>query len=149
MVEIMKALADENRLRILNVLFKRELCVCELEVMIDTTQSNVSRHLAKLKQAGIIEQHKEGLWVFYRLNPSFVAQYPSLYESLSKKLPDESYTQEDLGRLSRYESQALTCECIRQDKEAIRTQLSLYEVDGLIGIKYEENEEKCDESSES
>lgn len=57
-VEIFKALADENRLRILNVLNQGELCVCEIETLLGITQSNASRHLNKLKSLKIIDSDK-------------------------------------------------------------------------------------------
>ena len=50
---------DENRIRILNLMLNAELCVCEIETILEMTQSNASRHLAKLKSAGIITSSKE------------------------------------------------------------------------------------------
>ena len=58
-VYILKALADENRIRILNLLRNNELCVCDIEATLDIKQSNVSRHLNKLKMAGIIVSEKK------------------------------------------------------------------------------------------
>jgi ArsR family transcriptional regulator len=54
LIEIFKALGDENRIRILNLLIRQELCVCEIETVLDMTQSNASRHLNKLKRWGVI-----------------------------------------------------------------------------------------------
>ncbi|MGD9156009.1 MAG: metalloregulator ArsR/SmtB family transcription factor, partial [Bacillota bacterium] len=58
LLKILKALGDENRLRILNLLRQKKLCVCELESVLNMTQSNVSRHLIKLKDAELIESEK-------------------------------------------------------------------------------------------
>ncbi len=63
-----KALADETRLRIINVLFARESCVCELQEIFDMSEPRISRHLRILKEAGLVNQRKEGKWNFYRPN---------------------------------------------------------------------------------
>ena len=55
LVKILKALADENRIRILEVIREGKTCVCVIERELKMTQSNVSRHLAKLKNAGVIQ----------------------------------------------------------------------------------------------
>lgn len=54
-LKIMKALSHQNRLRILNLINQHELCVCEIQYIMQINQSNTSRHLNKLKQAEIIE----------------------------------------------------------------------------------------------
>ncbi len=66
--DVMKALADRNRLRIVNLLQDGPLCVCDLEETLGLNQSNLSRHLAKLKQAGLLKSKKEGLFIYYSLN---------------------------------------------------------------------------------
>ena len=64
---ISRALGDETRLRILNILVERgETCVCELMETLATTQSNVSFHLTVLKNAGLTTDKKIGKWMFYR-----------------------------------------------------------------------------------
>jgi ArsR family transcriptional regulator len=66
---VSRALGDETRLRILNVLVERgETCVCELMETLGTTQSNVSFHLTVLKNAGLIADQKIGKWMFYSIN---------------------------------------------------------------------------------
>ena len=64
-----RALGDEMRLRILNLLVERgETCVCELLETLGTTQSNVSFHLMVLKNAGLIADKKIGKWMFYSID---------------------------------------------------------------------------------
>lgn len=64
---LLKALADETRLRILSVLMERgETCVCEFLELAGGTPSNLSFHLRKLKSAGLILDRKVGKWMFYR-----------------------------------------------------------------------------------
>lgn len=66
-IKLFKALSDGTRLRIMVLLAKQELCVCQLEWAMNLTQAKVSRHLAVLKGAGLIKDRREGLWSFYSL----------------------------------------------------------------------------------
>lgn len=64
---IAKALADDNRVRTLMFLRGGELCVCQVIEMLQLAPSTVSKHLAILRQAGLIESRKEGRWIYYHL----------------------------------------------------------------------------------
>ena len=64
---ITKALADENRVRILSALEGKELCVCQLIALLGLAPSTVSKHISVLRQAGLLEWRKEGRWVLYSL----------------------------------------------------------------------------------
>lgn len=66
-LNLFRALSDETRLRIMVLLSKNELCVCQLEWALQLSQAKVSRHLAVLKNAGLIQDRREGLWIFYSL----------------------------------------------------------------------------------
>lgn len=66
-VKMFKALSDENRLRILKILEQRPLCVCEITAVLGLATSTISSHLAILRDAGFIQDHKEGKWVNYEL----------------------------------------------------------------------------------
>lgn len=65
--EILKALGQPTRLRIMEYLRDGERCVCEIFPAIGGQQSNVSRHLAVLKQAGLVSDRREGVSIFYRV----------------------------------------------------------------------------------
>lgn len=67
---IFKALSEETRLRILRLLEKEELCVCDITESLNMTQPNISFHLGMLKEAGLIKDRKNGRWVHYSLNES-------------------------------------------------------------------------------
>ena len=67
MIELFKALADETRLRILNLLYERELCVCDVMAVLDITQSKASRHLIGLKRVGLVSDRREAQWMYYSL----------------------------------------------------------------------------------
>jgi len=70
---IFKALADEIRLRILNLLRAREMCVCEIMIALDLTQPTASHHLRILEGANLVEDFRKGKWVFYKIaNPRFL-----------------------------------------------------------------------------
>jgi ArsR family transcriptional regulator len=64
---LFKALADATRLRILALLVGGEICVCEIHEALKLPQPTVSRHLAYLRRAGLVETRREGLWIHYRL----------------------------------------------------------------------------------
>jgi DNA-binding transcriptional ArsR family regulator len=66
-MSVFKALADENRVRILMVLGPKELCVCQIVEFLGLAPSTVSKHMAILKQARLVMSRKEGRWMFYRL----------------------------------------------------------------------------------
>ncbi len=68
-VQLFKALADETRLRILNLIVHREICVCQIVEALRLGQSKVSRHLAHLRNAGLVNDRREGLWIYYSLAP--------------------------------------------------------------------------------
>ena len=65
--DLLKALADGTRLRILGLLLTGEICVCHIHESLRIPQPKTSRHLAYLRRAGLVETRREGLWVYYRL----------------------------------------------------------------------------------
>jgi DNA-binding transcriptional ArsR family regulator len=69
-LKVMKALTDETRLRIINLLYERELCVCDIRDILGTTQTKISRHLACLRNADLVRDRKIAQWSFYTLNRS-------------------------------------------------------------------------------
>ena len=64
---IVKALADQNRVRVLLALRDREMCVCQIIELLGLAPSTVSKHMWMLKQARLVEGRKEGRWIHYRL----------------------------------------------------------------------------------
>lgn len=64
---VLNALAEESRLKTLNLLTFREMCVCELAAALDMTQPNVTYHTKKLENAGLVRHEKRGKWVYYSL----------------------------------------------------------------------------------
>jgi len=75
---LLKALADGTRLRIFALLAKAELCVCEIEDVLELPQSLVSNHLAVLRRAGLVETRRDAedsRWVFYRADAAAAAAF--------------------------------------------------------------------------
>lgn len=67
--KIFSALSDKNRIKILQALKIKMLCVCEIRVLLNLANSTVSQHLKILKEAGFIIEYKDGKWVNYFINP--------------------------------------------------------------------------------
>ena len=82
--EIMKALAHPARLFIIDFLANGEKCVCEFVEKLELDQSTVSKHLALLKNVGIVEDNKRGLNVFYKLKCNCILDVFSCIESVNK-----------------------------------------------------------------
>jgi ArsR family transcriptional regulator len=69
-----QALADEKRVRVLELLGEGERCVCELAEALDVSQPLLSFHLRTLREAGLISDRREGRWVYYSLVPEAIAK---------------------------------------------------------------------------
>jgi ArsR family transcriptional regulator len=98
---IFRAFADPTRLRILSLLTKGELCVCEIVNALDVPQPTASRHLAYLRRAGLVVARKDGLWIHYRLAPARSPLQKKLIECLSCCFRDVPQLAKDARRLSR------------------------------------------------
>lgn len=109
-VEIVKALSDTTRLRILNLLNQETLCVCDLEAVLQISQSNASRHLTKLRQARLISSEKQAQWVYYRLDEACMAKYPFVRELLDQELVKEPACQTDTAQLKKYRAMGGGCD---------------------------------------
>ena len=107
MVDIFKALAEENRLRIVALLMEGEMCVCEIEQCLNMNQSNVSRHLTALKRCGILEGFKKAQWVYYKIDNRFIEKKPDLFAYLTKELKQLNSYSSDCERLGKCKLQDL------------------------------------------
>jgi ArsR family transcriptional regulator, arsenate/arsenite/antimonite-responsive transcriptional repressor len=100
LMAVLKALADEHRVRILAALGPKELCVCQIVELLGLAPSTVSKHMAILKQARLVDSRKEGRWMFYRVaedEASLEAQ--EMTSLVSRLLADNSQTLADAKRL--------------------------------------------------
>jgi len=111
-VEVLKALADETRIRIFHLLHKETLCVCELEEILKISQSNASRHITKLKNVRLITGEKQAQWVYYQVDERILEKYPFLKALLENELDNSTQCQKDFGRLKKYRESGGSCERI-------------------------------------
>ena len=88
---VFKALADGTRLKMMALLIKHgELCVCDLMEALEIGQSKASRHLRYLLHAGLLEDRREAVWVYYRVSQQLSADIPSLVKILADVLPTDA-----------------------------------------------------------
>jgi ArsR family transcriptional regulator, arsenate/arsenite/antimonite-responsive transcriptional repressor len=116
-IKLLKALSDETRIRILNLLKEEDLCVCELESILDLNQSNVSRHLEKLTNAKLVDYYKKAKYVYYKLVDNTVNEYPFIMELLNCELCKIEQCIRDANNLRGYKAKGISCEDLKQCKE--------------------------------
>jgi ArsR family transcriptional regulator, arsenate/arsenite/antimonite-responsive transcriptional repressor len=97
--QVFKALADANRLRIVNLLLHGELCVCDIQYVLENSQSNISRHLAYLKNSGMVLDRRDGYRVFYRIANPRESNRKLLFDFLRQIFKDEGKLEQDTKRL--------------------------------------------------
>jgi len=96
---LFRALADPTRLRLLNLIGNREICVCYFVEILGMSQPKISRHLAYLRRAGVVAARRDGKWMHYRLSaPRDEAAAGVLRETL-KHLAVQAEMQRDIVRL--------------------------------------------------
>jgi len=96
-----KALADATRLRILNLLLHGELCVCDIQFVLDSPQPNVSRHLTYLKNAGLVQDRREGPRIYYSLVQDTTGVHKGLFIFLLQIFGQSRVLRDDLRRLNK------------------------------------------------
>ncbi len=90
----MKALSDPNRVRVLKLLERGELCVCEIQKLLGLAQSTVSKHMKLLEDAGLVERQRQGTWILYSLADGSESEYAEIMlEQLHQWLNDDSELQ--------------------------------------------------------
>ena len=95
------ALADPTRLRLLNLMNGREVCVCYFVEILKQGQPKISRHLAYLRSAGIVSARREGKWMHYRMERPKDAGAAAILDTTLKSLQIDIEMQSDLRRLGR------------------------------------------------
>ena len=104
LVKALKALSDETRLRILNVLLERECCVCEVMQALGISQTRASRNLSALYDAGFLKLRKDGLWSLYSIDREGMQDcFSDLVKAVSKALEDNQIAVLDRERLKKAE----------------------------------------------
>lgn len=98
--KLFRAFADETRLRILHLLSRGEICVCDIMGVLQAPQPKVSRHLAYLKRAGLVADRKEGLWRHYSLAPAKTAVQRKLLACVDGCLEEIPILRRDAEKLA-------------------------------------------------
>lgn len=100
-LQILKALSDRNRLRIVAALINyEELCACQITELLNVTGATVSRHLGQLVNAGILKNRKDGRWIYYRLHKSNQVILPVM-DWIRKKLVDDKILMDDQVKIEK------------------------------------------------
>jgi ArsR family transcriptional regulator len=99
-IRTFKALSDETRLRILNILLERECCVCEVMQALDISQTRASRNLTALYEAGFLKLRKDGLWSLYSVDRDDMNEYVAdVVRAATKALEGNKTLKQDRERL--------------------------------------------------
>ena len=99
-IQKFKALSDPNRLRIIQMLEIRPLCVCEITDVLQLATSTVSKHLSILKDAGFVEDTKDGKWVNYALKDTNVTEFEkNILRLLKDELTDNNQITADREKI--------------------------------------------------
>lgn len=101
LVTLFAALADPTRLRLLNLMDGREVCVCYFVEILKQGQPKISRHLAYLRKAGIVEARRDGKWMHYRIERPDDARAVSILDATLQSLKGDKDMQTDLARLGK------------------------------------------------
>jgi ArsR family transcriptional regulator, arsenate/arsenite/antimonite-responsive transcriptional repressor len=107
--ELFRALADETRLRILNLLVRGELCVCDIMSVLDIGQSKASRHLAYLRNVGLVDDRREGVWMHYTLAEPGGVTHRRVLEWLAEAATELPQAAADLKALQKSLRRAQRC----------------------------------------
>ena len=99
LVKLFAALADPTRLRLLNLMDGREVCVCYFVEILKQGQPKISRHLAYLRRAGIVEARRDGKWMHYRIQRPDDTKAASILDATFKSFLTDRNMQVDLARL--------------------------------------------------
>lgn len=119
LIQILKALSDESRLRILNILRNGPLCVCEIEAILEISQSNASRHLSKLTNANLVNYYKEAKFIYYKLDHETLKQYSFIQNILDNELDKDKKLKYDYEILKAYKNANLSCDTVSHVKDVI------------------------------
>jgi ArsR family transcriptional regulator len=110
--ELFKCLADDTRLRCLVLLHQeKRLCVCELTYSLAMSQPKISRHLALLRQIKVVQDSREGQWVYYQINAELPAWVNEILDVIAQETNQRAHIQEDRARLQAMASRPWLNKC--------------------------------------
>ena len=100
-IDLFKALSDETRLRIMILISEKELCVCQIEAALELSQVKISRHLRILKDAGLLKDRRDGLWIYYSHTDPKNKVEENLFRCFREYLSKESSFRLDLSNMKK------------------------------------------------
>ena len=101
-IKTFKALSDETRLRMLNILLERECCVCEVMQALDISQTRASRNLAALYEAGFLKLRRDGCWSLYSIDMDNINEFVAdLVQAVAKAMEGNKVLEQDRERLKK------------------------------------------------
>ncbi len=113
-VAVLKALADETRLRIISLILEAgDLCACEVEAILGVRQSNASRHLGRLVREGLLASEKKGQWVHYSSDPLGDPRLRFVHDAVASARLESGALESDLDRLADYRNSVFSCRTIK------------------------------------
>lgn len=98
---LFKALADQTRLRLINLIGDDEVCVCFFVEVLKINQPKISRHLAYLRRAGVVSARREGKWIHYRLIEPPDPHAANIFREVRAALPNDPAMKNDRARLEK------------------------------------------------
>ncbi len=108
LIDFFKTLSDDTRLRIIVLLYHREMCVCQICGVTDISQPNVSKHLAKLRDMGFVRDERQGQFIYYYLSleePIF----REIIKEIVDNIEDYPILKSDIGKLNNIDSYLESC----------------------------------------
>ncbi len=109
-VTIFQILSDETRLRILSLMAREgELCVCELVHSLDISQPKISRHLAVMRDAGVVACRRKAQWIFYYIEPSLAPWIRQVLDGALCGIEGEEIIRKDYSRLKAMKNRPEHC----------------------------------------
>jgi ArsR family transcriptional regulator len=109
--QIYKALSEQMRLRILLLLTQGELCVCDIMAVLEEPQSKVSRHIAYLKNSGLVQGKRVGTWMHYHIKDDLDMLPAAHVEFLKQQLADLDWVRADLKKMKEVQEKKL-CDAV-------------------------------------
>lgn len=119
-IGVMKALSDPSRVKILKMLQRRDMCVCEIQAALGLAQPTISKHLKILDEAGLVGFNKDGLWVNYFLAEGTSSPYAStLLGNLRHWLDDEPAIKDLVERLPEFDRVKICEKGVERQKKKV------------------------------
>ncbi len=113
LINFLKAVSDETRLKIIKLLLHKKLCVCELVAILKKNQPCISQHLTILKNAKLVKAKKEGFWVVYSINEKELkAKLKNFNELIEKPIGGLASMKKEYNKILKLEDRGLLCEKI-------------------------------------